>query len=37
VDDAPADEVLKLQRPLPDGALEIVARGVKQDEAPVPA
>jgi putative SOS response-associated peptidase YedK len=34
---APADEVLKLQRPLPDGALEIVARGVKQDEAPVPA
>jgi putative SOS response-associated peptidase YedK len=34
---APAEEALKLQRPLPDGALEIVARGVKQDEAPVPA
>ena len=33
---APADEALKLQRPLPDGALEIVARGVKKDEAPVP-
>jgi putative SOS response-associated peptidase YedK len=34
---APADEALKLQRPLPDGALEIVARGMKKDEAPVPA
>jgi putative SOS response-associated peptidase YedK len=33
---APADEALKLQRPLPDGTLEIVARGVKNDEAPVP-
>jgi putative SOS response-associated peptidase YedK len=33
---APADEALKLQRPLPDRALEIVARGVKKDEAPVP-
>jgi hypothetical protein len=32
---APADEALKLQRPLPDGALEIVARGVKKDEAPL--
>jgi putative SOS response-associated peptidase YedK len=34
---APADEALKLQRPLPDGALAIVARGEKKDEAPVPA
>jgi putative SOS response-associated peptidase YedK len=31
---AAADEALKLQRPLPDGALEIVARGVKKDEMP---
>jgi putative SOS response-associated peptidase YedK len=30
---APAEEVLKLQRPLPDGALRIVATGVKKDEA----
>jgi putative SOS response-associated peptidase YedK len=29
---APAEEALKLQRPLPDGALEIVARGAKKDE-----
>ena len=30
---APAEEALKLQRPLPDGALRIVATGVKKDEA----
>jgi putative SOS response-associated peptidase YedK len=30
---APADEALKLQRPLPDGSLKIVATGVKKDEA----
>ena len=29
---APAGEALKLQRPLPDGALNIVARGEKKDE-----
>ncbi|MCP1773671.1 putative SOS response-associated peptidase YedK [Bradyrhizobium japonicum] len=31
---APAEKALKLQRPLPDGALRIVARGVNEDPAP---
>ena len=33
---APADEALKLQRPLPDGVLRIVSRGVKDDTALAP-
>ena len=28
---APAEEALKLQRPLPDGTLRIVATGTKED------
>jgi hypothetical protein len=31
---APGEEALKLQRPLRDGALRIVARGVKEGAAP---
>lgn len=30
---APAEEALKLQRPLPDGALKTVLTGAKKDEA----
>jgi putative SOS response-associated peptidase YedK len=32
---APAEEALSLQRPLPDGALRIVARGERKDEGPL--
>jgi putative SOS response-associated peptidase YedK len=31
---APAEEALKLQRPLPDGSLKIVMTGEKEDQAP---
>ena len=31
---APTEEALKLQRPLPDGALEVVARGERQGDPP---
>jgi putative SOS response-associated peptidase YedK len=31
---APTEEAMRLQRPLPDGPLQIVARGQKKDEAP---
>jgi putative SOS response-associated peptidase YedK len=31
---APVPEALKLQRPLPDGALQIVAQGAKEDSGP---
>jgi hypothetical protein len=34
---APTAEALKLQRPLPDGALRIVANGSKTDEVAVAA
>ena len=33
---APTPEALKLQRPLPDGSLQIVARGTKKDGAELP-
>jgi hypothetical protein len=29
----PAEEALKLQRPLPDGSVKIVATGEKEDKA----
>jgi hypothetical protein len=30
---APPDEALTLQRPIPDGTLKIVARGIEEDPA----
>jgi putative SOS response-associated peptidase YedK len=35
--EAPAPEALKLLRPIPDDVLRIVARGAKEDPAPMPA
>jgi putative SOS response-associated peptidase YedK len=32
---APAEEALKLQRPLPDGVLSVVARDKRKDEVPI--
>ena len=34
---APTGEALTLQRPLPNGALVVVARGEKQDPPPAPS
>ena len=31
---APQEEALKLQRPLPDGALKIVCKGAKKNDLP---
>ena len=30
---APTEEAVKMQRPLPDGSLKIVGRGIKEDVA----
>ena len=34
---APIEQALKLQRPLPDGSLKIIARGEKEDPSPAAA